>query len=257
MPHHPHPITTVVNDAMRRLQSPSHRRRLEQRWNDEPHLGGLGLDDIIARCAIPTTEHNPIVANLIDLHQHGDPDATQVLLYIICPIVTSYSRRSDHPDAISNHWAGAGHVLATYDPTKPPVYSDGTPRPHLHHLADLIRSRARTLDPLARNTYRRHHRGEPRLVIGLPTQPGHNSDDTRIVPMWNLDPGPDPTADAALRRVALSQVRDCVDSGHITQHHLRQLIAHRVTDTRNGSSSTERMAVMRTGRRLAAYVTAA
>lgn len=257
MPHHQHPITAGVNDAMRRLQAPHRRRRLQVRWSNQPHLAGLDLDDITSQCAAPSTEHNQIVTNLINLHQHDDPDATTVLLYICCPIVISCARHSAHPDAIGNHWAGAGHVLATYDTGRQSAYTDGTPRPHLHQLADLIRSRARTLDPLARNTYRRHRRGNPQVVIGLPTLPGRNSDDLHHIPMWAHDPGQDPTADAAIHHLALTQVGNCVRDGHITPDHLHQLIAHRVTHTRRGSTSTERTAVMRTGRRLAAYVTAA
>lgn len=215
-----HPIHHLLDHQYRRCLTPTRHARIRTRWANEPALAGLAIPSILDTCAEATVDQNPIVRALLRLHQHGDSDATTVLMVALRPSVArvaqTFGAHRLRDDAYSTLWAAAGHLLATTDPDVDPRNDAGAPRVLLSHLATRLRASYRLLDTDDRNQNRRYRRGQ------LPT-------------IVTLDPGIHDAAvgnveNQAIARCELRRVADAVNNGVIGHARWRQLVHHRLTN---------------------------
>lgn len=214
-----HPIHQILDHQYRRCLAPTRHSRIRTRWADEPALAGLSIPAIIDTCADATVDQNPIVRALLRLHQHGDADATTMLMVALRPSVSrvaqSFSAHRHQDDAYSTLWAAAGHLLATTDAELDPRDEAGEPRVLLSFLATRLRASYRLLDTDDRNQNRRYRRGQLPTIVAL-------------------DPGVHDTAggnveNQAVAMYELHRVADAVNNGVIGQARWKQLVHHRLS----------------------------
>lgn len=247
-------ITARLEQHYRRCNSPRRRTRIMTRWADIDALAGLAPDEIVDICSRPTTDQNPVVAALIALHQHGDVDATTVLMTVLRPMVlaAAKTRRKGHINShvIDNDWAATAHTIGTTDPTIEPVDADGHPVVFLTYLGNQIGYSRRRFDPAAQRWLARRQRGtKPTLALlqhdsssdGADTE-GSSTSDTAV-------------EDAALARIELDRIATVVTTGQLPRSRWDQLVAHRIDHQPDTiASTTTRVAVHRTANQLARLV---
>jgi len=237
--HDSHPIGAHLHMQYQRCVGPHRHDAIIRRWVTDPALAGLRIDDIIKLCSQATVDQNPVIAALLRLHQHGDIDATTVLLIVLHPIavkvaVSSHGGDRDH---LSTIWAAVAHLLATVDPDADTTDADGDQRPFLAYLASRLRASRRALDPGGRSQTHRQT-----ITCLDPLRINGEISDPQI---------PD-VADHALVLVELGRLANAVTTGQIRRDRWQQLVEHRVHE--RAASSTDRVRTMRTSRRLAHLV---
>lgn len=245
----PDSVTHQLERHFDRLGRHHPQRRLLARWANDPHLAGRTATDIIDLCRERSLDQNPVVAALLTRHQDGDADAGTVLLTAMQPMVKRVialrHRVPLNTGLLDNYWAAASHLIGSTSPTVEPVDRHGRPTPFISYLGDRLHHHLRRLDPEMRRHHDRVHTG--RISI-LPA--GFRSDDRAAI---HPDSHTSATAveDAAIARIELTRVRTAVEQGQITAERWQRLVEHRLGDTATVRSSGERVAVHRTGIRLA------
>ncbi len=252
-------IAAHIQVQVDRCRSPRRHAAIIERWaRTQPALRGLSIDDIHVCCRRGTTEQNPLVAALIELHQAGDDDASTVLLSLCEPVIhglTTSDGRSDrrynvdHVDErVAAYWAGLGHVLASVT-TEVPVHIDATPKVFLSHLGRLATERRRHSN--ASDRRRRRFVGANDRFVELTDALVESEQFRRQLTGGEVE-------DTALRSLELNQIADVVRAGLIDADKWHQLVEHRVTTTSEStggaSTSRERVTAHRTARRLAELV---
>ena len=224
------------------------------RWATIPGLAGLAPDDIIDICSRPTTDQNPVVAALIELHQTGDLDATTVLMTVLRPMViaSAMKRRGRHLDdeVLDNDWAAVAHTVGTIDPHRKPTDSEGKPEVFLAHLGKRIGLSRRRLDPTTQRWLIRRQRGTgPRFIL---FHPDATSGEFEVRGDPTVETG---VEDEVLARIELDRIARVVASGQIPRSRWEQLVAHRVDEHPDTvATGRTRVAVHRTAHRLAQLV---
>lgn len=248
-------ITTRLEQRFARCNSPRRRNQILERWTGIAALDGRTPIEIINICGQPDAAQNPVVAALITLHQHGDEDATTILMTALRPMLlaSAGTRCASHldDDTLDSDWAAVAHVLATIDPTVEPTDSDGQPVVFIAHLGHQLGLSRRKLDPAARRWITRRQRN---MILG-PTIPPR--DPTTYE--FDLQAGAthdSAVEDGALARIELDRIATAVTNGQIPRSRWNQLIAHRIHELphHDNTPGCTRVAVHRTATRLAYLV---
>lgn len=246
-------ITTQLEQRLARCNSPRRRTQIITRWATNPALAGHTPSDIVDICHRPTTDQNPVVAALLALHQHGDDDATTILMAALRPMVLAAAaiRRAGpiRDNTLDNDWVAVAHVLATVDPTVEPTDSDGQPAVFFAFLGQQIGRSRRTFDPAARRWLVRHQRGMPLGGTVPPHDPTTYEFDLRAGTT-----SASAVEDGAIALIELRRIAHVVASGQIQRSRWEQLVAHRIGDPRGAPPAGTRVAVHRTATRLAYLV---
>ena len=253
------PVSKQLERQLARCQSPRRHKAITTRWGEQqPALHGLSIGEIIDCCARCTTEQNPIVAALVVLHQAGDTDASTVLMAVCKPLIFKLAHMfHEHGlsyEHIDTMWAALGHALALIDPTDEVVDDDGNPKVFIAMIGSWVAHCKRQLTV----NERRYHRDRRQLrVVELSATIAtdrHQAEPAtgRPTRMWA---DPDTNIElTVISRLELGQIADAVRRGDVDADKWQRLLEHRVTDTDVCASPSERVAIHRTGRRLARLV---
>ncbi len=230
-------ISTQLERQLERCRSPHRHRTITARWaGTKPALAGLSIDDILTCCEAGSTDQNPIIAALIELHQAGDSDASTVLMSACAPMVGAAARKTSTgrvPAAtIDTTWAALAHVLATINP-------DTATDPHdadeeiLLRVIGLRFGRCRGRLGRGERQFNRHEH-----VGALPERAGHSD-----------------VEDSAIANVELDRIAAAVNHGVVPADRWQQLVARRLNANHTAPASPrERVAIHRTARQLARLV---
>lgn len=241
-------ISQQLERQLARCCSPRRHATITARWATEhPALDGLSIDDIRACCRRKTPEQNPIVAALISLHQHGDTDASTVLMTVCEPLIVKIAHQTrrtsttgdDHLDAM---WAALGHTLAVIDPD---AVVDVDTNACLVNIATWVSACRRQLCANERQHYRsgRHLRTVELSAAILDS------------PHCGLSSDPHGVEDETIRRLELADIARAVRDGVIDRDDWNDLVEHRISKTTPTTlPARDRVAIHRTGRRLARLV---
>lgn len=246
------PVSKQLERQLARCQSPRRHSAITTRWGEQqPALEGLSIDEIIDCCARCTTEQNPIVEALVVLHQAGDTDASTVLMTVCKPVIFKLAHMfHEHGlsyDHIDTMWAALGHALALIDPTDVVVDDDGNPKVFIAIIGSWVADCKRQISA----SDRRHHRdGRHLRMVELSATIA--SDRNHRNRLWD-DPHTN-IENTVISRLELGEIADAVRRGDVAADKWQRLVEHRVTDSDVCASPSERVAIHRTGRRLARLV---
>lgn len=246
------PVSEQLQRQLARCRSPRRHSAITTRWGQQhAALEGLSIDEIIDCCARCTTEQNPIVGALVALHQAGDTDASTVLMTVCKPVIFKLAHMFHEHGLSCEHidtmWAALGHALALIDPTDVVIDDDGNPKVFIAIIGSWVADCKRQLSAADR----RHHRdGRHLRMVELSAMTAANQNHpTR---MWD-DPHSN-IENTVISRLELAQIADAVRRGDVDADKWQRLLQHRVTDTGASTSPSDRVAIHRTGRRLARLV---
>jgi hypothetical protein len=237
---------TVVSDPVTRQLAPlfaccrssTRQRRIQSRWLRYPTLAGTSVDDVVAVLGDPNRpDHNAVCADLLRAHQHGDHDATVVLLVACRPLVLAVVQPRHGGDQFPRLWAAVAKALATTDPDDVAA----GPKPFLVTLIGRIRRDSR-----------RQHQSQARALV--PT----GFEDTSVAVQLDRVAARSSRSgveDHAIARLFLRSIGDQLRQGALDAEHWQQLVRHSRLELdpapRGPSDSRLRMRILRLRRELA------
>lgn len=213
------PIVTAIDQRLRRCTWPHLHHRIQQRWSTYPALHARSIDDLRAVLASRSDEQNAILGDLLHAHQHGDRDATTVLLASVIPFVYTDPWVQVHPNISDDRWIAFGRLINTTDPDES---RNIRTRPFLRVLAGRMRRDAKRMpatEPVAHSNDR------------LDTHPSHHT-----------------VEDQVIARTELAAIRAALDAQVLRPGRWEQLVEHRV---HGNPHATKRSTIARTSRQLA------
>jgi hypothetical protein len=219
-------------------------RRHTDPWDDILELAGLDIDAVIT---LVRAGREGVLAALVGLVQHGDADATAVVLVALYPLMAS--RLRSHPrrrQLLTEDYLGIGYlVLRDIDPAEVPLG---------HKI--VSRTIRRALRP-----YERAGNDHLSLDAALTSDPGDGAKSRTRLALLRNNPT-DEVGDRALSRLSLDDlkvsVRGALDAGTLSARNWELLLDARFGDIDPAALATAygltrggaRASIHRTTRRL-------
>ena len=216
------PIVACIDERFRRCTWPHQHHLIQERWRLYPALHGHTIDDLRATLGGRNDEQNPVIGDLLHAHQHGDDDATTVLLASVIPFVYTDPWVQMKRNISDDRWIAFGRLINTTDPDEPRRCSQ---RPFLRVLAGRMRRDAKRMPAAEPIDYCSEH---------LDTHPSVQQVEEQV-----------------LARIELDAIKAVLDAELLKPGRWEQLVDHRI----HGNPTPDRRSTIgRTGRQLAQYI---